>query len=55
VKVGDVVRLKSGGPKLIVVSLGVDESIATVKWWVSEGHIEQASFPIECLEEVKEK
>lgn len=52
-KVGDVVRLKSGGPKM-VVSGKVNESLTCV-WYTGEGHgYSTAFFDPACVDKVDE-
>lgn len=51
-KVGDIVRLKSGGPKMVVVQLPemwVGERYLTCSWFV-ESKNERAEFPAKALE-----
>ncbi len=50
-KVGDVVRLNSGGPSMTVVGI-VTESVTCV--WQGNGEAVEATFPEVCLTEVKE-
>jgi len=49
-KIGDVVRLKSGGPKMTVEE--VDDSADTVhcKWFVGGEKLKYGSFPVDSVE-----
>ena len=55
-KIGDVVRLKSGGPLMTVVECRergstLDGVYRTVCSWIRDGgHSDRASFPPECLD-----
>lgn len=48
IKAGDIVYLKSGGPKMTVVSTYVDDSMAECAWF-DQNKAEGASFPMEAL------
>ena len=48
-KVGDIVKLKSGGLKMTVNSLLSDQSVACV-WMTSEGEIQTITLRIEAVE-----
>lgn len=48
IKAGDIVYLKSGGPKMTVVSTYVDDSMAECAWF-DQNRAEGASFPMEAL------
>jgi uncharacterized protein YodC (DUF2158 family) len=45
-KVGDVVRLNSGGPELIVTE--VHEKAVRVAWW-NGNEIDAHIFPVQCV------
>lgn len=48
-QVGETVRLKSGSPRLSIVS--IDDNRISVSWITYGTHLLQiATFPIECLE-----
>lgn len=54
-KVGDVVRLKSDGPKMTVIYISEDGTTISCTWFVSSGSKpETGSFPAEALEVVTE-
>ena len=54
-KVGDVVRLKSGGPKMTVIDInGESHSQISVAWFVDDGDLRSTSGPAASLELVKE-
>jgi uncharacterized protein YodC (DUF2158 family) len=50
--VGDVVGLKSGGPKMTVVSVGEDDTGDPTVWcvWFEESNKVQDSFPPSALQ-----
>jgi uncharacterized protein YodC (DUF2158 family) len=52
-KVGDVVQLKSGGPKMTVVLVGggsdSQHRLIECRWFTSEMRPERAAFPEEAL------
>jgi uncharacterized protein YodC (DUF2158 family) len=50
VAAGDVVRLKSGGPSMIVTE--ADGTLANVTWFDAVGHIQSATLGIVLLETV---
>ena len=50
---GDIVRLKSGGPELTVVSLHMDNGTVECSWFEGEA-LKQAHFPIEAVREYVE-
>ena len=56
IEVGDVVRLKSGGPKMTVSGVGYnedktgDQPIALVIWY--DVHFEYEQFPFDVLEKL---
>ncbi len=53
-KVGDVVRLNSGGPPMVVKFIdGENENHVTVMWQVHDQHPYIAHFPGVCLTRVK--
>ncbi|GAA0757993.1 DUF2158 domain-containing protein [Ideonella azotifigens] len=47
-KPGDVVRLKAGGPKMVVEYVQDDRKLACV--WFLEGNTKRDLFPGECVE-----
>ena len=49
IKVGDVVQLKSGGPKMTVSRHGQDDNNIVVCNWFVDGKSESAFFPISNL------
>jgi uncharacterized protein YodC (DUF2158 family) len=49
VKAGDVVRLKSGGPKMTVVEVDVDGRVAICTWFDADGKLQGDRFPVEIL------
>jgi uncharacterized protein YodC (DUF2158 family) len=46
-RVGDVVTLKSGGPRMTVVSDGADELVC--QWFDERGHFRQETFHRDTL------
>jgi uncharacterized protein YodC (DUF2158 family) len=53
-KVGDTVRLKSGGPVMTVTNVAKDEQdLVWVSWFDSAGNPFEGSYPEEALEESK--
>ncbi len=54
-QVGDVVRLKSGGPHMTVREVGNDEVVC--QWFVGGKHdsVSEAVFPVASLEKVAVK
>lgn len=50
-KVGDVVKLNSGGPSMTIIAF--DEATVECLWFSSDYHLQKASFPIEILGPVK--
>lgn len=59
IKAGDVVRIKSGGPKMTVVriweqygTVGADGTKAYCQWFTNNGLLESQSFSIDTLEVV---
>lgn len=58
IKIGDIVRLKSGGPKMTVTKIGnefqgyVGKDSVACDWFVRGEHHEQ-TFPIESLTRTK--
>lgn len=46
---GDVLRLKSGGPKMTVVTLEGDDAVAC-KWFDRNGKLQSDSFPAAMVE-----
>ena len=50
-QVGDVVRLKSGGPLMTISSLGrsSDTTTAFCAWFSDDGQAWSHSFPLDCL------
>lgn len=58
-KAGDVVRMKSGGPKMTIVriweqygTVGADGPKAYCQWFTNNGLLESQSFAIDTLEVV---
>jgi uncharacterized protein YodC (DUF2158 family) len=53
-KVGDVVVLKSGGPRMTITKMEVtfDADVSRVEW-IWEGELRIAAFPVECLKKVR--
>jgi uncharacterized protein YodC (DUF2158 family) len=51
--VGDIVRLKSGGPDMAVKSLPSEKSTIYACQWFAGKKLEQGSFPADSLEKVK--
>jgi uncharacterized protein YodC (DUF2158 family) len=47
-KVGDVVKLKSDGPKMTIQSLRGD--MVDCVWFGPDGNVKHSSFPAEALE-----
>jgi uncharacterized protein YodC (DUF2158 family) len=56
IKIGDTVRLKSGGPTMTVTSIGESGMMgsgpkhAYVTWFTKDGKLESDSFPLDALE-----
>ena len=60
IKLGDVVKLKSGGPEMTVIKIGkfgYDDRLqsAQCSWFKSSNEVERNVFPIEALECVSTK
>jgi uncharacterized protein YodC (DUF2158 family) len=55
-KIGDQVRLKSGGPVMTVALVGKAKVIPVVmvKWFDSKQEIRQDTFPVEAVEKLEE-
>lgn len=51
-KVGDVVRLKSGGPLMTIHYKGSDAQALGVTWFSGSGDVKKGEFPAGCLEKV---
>lgn len=51
--VGDIVRLKSGGPDMAVKNLPQEKGTIYVCQWFAGKKLEQGSFPADSLEKVK--
>lgn len=47
-QIGDVVRLKSGGPKMTI--LAMDETQATCAWFNRNGRNQSDDFPLVAIE-----
>lgn len=47
-QIGDVVRLKSGGPKMTITAL--DETEATCAWFNRNGRNQSDDFPLATIE-----
>lgn len=52
-KVGDIVRLKSGGPPMTVVHAANVEQVYQCCWFTREGKIEASDFRIDTLQILK--
>ena len=52
VKVGDVVQLKSGGPKMTITSTKANQAGALCTWF-DGAEVKTSRFPLEVLEQVK--
>ncbi|MFQ2217623.1 YodC family protein [Aeromonas enteropelogenes] len=52
-KVGDVVKLHSGGPSMTI--LNVDEASAECLWFTSDYLLQRASFPLSVIEPIKKE
>ena len=50
-KVGDTVRLKSGGPVMTVTNVTKDDDLVWVSWFDSAGNPYEGSYPEDALEE----
>jgi uncharacterized protein YodC (DUF2158 family) len=48
-KVGDVVKLKSGGPAMTVDDFAKDDKSAYCKWFSNDTKVESAFFAVEAL------
>lgn len=48
IAVGDIVRLKSGGPDMSVESLSAS-GYANCVWATADGQVERHGFPVVCL------
>jgi len=46
---GDVVRLKSGGPKMTVAAI-VGDNTVKVQWFTTENYLNLEELPIICIE-----
>ena len=46
-RIGDVVALNSGGPRMLVVDVTGDG--VTAAWYDSEGIVQENSLPIQCF------
>lgn len=47
---GDVVRLNSGGPEMVVVTIGTDDRMGKVECtWIAHGEARSVWFPDEAL------
>ena len=46
-KIGDVVELKSGSPKMTIEE--IDEQNATVVWFMKDGHENRGSYRVSSL------
>lgn len=51
--VGDIVKLKSGGPDMTVKTLPQEKGTTYVCQWFAGRKLEQGSFPADSLEKVK--
>lgn len=47
-RIGDRVRLKSGGPEMLIVDL-MDRTVM-VAWLDNVGHVHEREFPNQCVE-----
>ena len=46
IKIGDIVYLKSGSPRLTVEEIDGDEARVS---WISDGTLQKSYFPLLCL------
>ena len=51
-KIGETVRLKSGGPPMTVTDRGADDEDAVWCKWFNDGNVETSEFPAKALEKV---
>jgi uncharacterized protein YodC (DUF2158 family) len=51
-KVGDTVRLKSGGPLMTVTGVGHDRNHKPMVWcsWFTDNKEDRGTFPVEAVE-----
>lgn len=52
-KIGMVVRLRSGGPRMTVVSTDVEGKVTECYWFIDDA-LQYDRFPTETVEEVKD-
>ncbi|WP_165576243.1 YodC family protein [Aeromonas bestiarum] len=52
-KVGDVVKLNSGGPSMTVLT--IDEKEAKCLWFTSDYQLQSATFPLDVIDLVKKE
>jgi uncharacterized protein YodC (DUF2158 family) len=52
-KIGDVVELNSGGPKMTVAASPADDGTVLCIWFNNEGQPEKGHFPLEILRAAK--
>lgn len=48
--IGDIVRLKSGGPKMTILGIDGDESTYACKWFDRNGRLNRDSFQASTIE-----
>ena len=46
-RIGDMVRLNSGGPRMMIVD--VNRNSVTAAWRDEDGHALEHSFPVACV------
>jgi len=51
-KLGDVVRLKSGGPWMTITYISQRDRTATCTWFIKDEEVKWHEFPFEALEYV---
>jgi uncharacterized protein YodC (DUF2158 family) len=49
IRVGDVVRLKSGGPDMAVTCVTTDTGMVRCRWMANDGSDRRLEFPARCL------
>jgi len=47
---GDIVRLKSGGPKMTILGIDDDDAVFACKWFDRNGKLHSDSFPVDMIE-----
>ena len=52
---GDVVRLKSGGPNMVIDSMDPNNiRMRAICWWFHDGHVLDFGFPPHMIEKVSQ-